>query len=570
MLSFNEKVQEDTGMRIIDLLPKKVKRMIYRNQHKDKYKAALLMMKALRKDPDVISRGLSKQRIQDIAADHFNLNHREFAKVLDRKTRYEEKSPARPQDDDSGWVEEFITEAPLGPADLAGKNNETGELRVEILKKLIKKGTPIKMVPGKGHKGDLYTVTDKKAALNALDKFTRDGKSFSLGTNDGKNVLSSHIFKSRLFGGEMAGAGPGTKITAETESAQALWCAAVTAEGKGKPFEHYTDEILSKHTNRAFTGGTNLKTMLAIKDEWKMSSYKSAQVLIKAGYINKGHTFHRDDRVMNGIYSIKKDAYRNSDLKNLNNDKWNPGDIWAVSKDYKEDDLPTDTIRGLNKHMLEQFNLRNVVGISLKGIMKGDGQFKEYNKEVPALTDNYKLERLQVKGAKRGTFWSTKECNITTKEGTILDLKANKNLGTMKIEIKGKGARGGSIGYGPVEDTADIVKLPKMRTNNDLIKLAKLITSPVGKNGKHDRKTLTARRDFYNRVSKYEKMTRKVWDEEIEKKDTQWVHAKLGGIEILDLVNNASTIKANRVVTRMINYAASKLEDSSVYVKVSE
>ena len=52
MLSFNEKVQEDTGMRIIDLLPKKVKRMIYRNQHKDKYKAALLMMKALRKDQE--------------------------------------------------------------------------------------------------------------------------------------------------------------------------------------------------------------------------------------------------------------------------------------------------------------------------------------------------------------------------------------------------------------------------------------------------------------------------------------------------------------------------------------
>ena len=111
MLSFNERVKEDTGMRVIDLLPKKVKRMIYRHQHQDKYKAALLMMKALRKDPDVISRGLSKQRIQDIAADHFGLDHREFAKVLDRKTRYEEKTPARPQDDDSGWVEEFITEA---------------------------------------------------------------------------------------------------------------------------------------------------------------------------------------------------------------------------------------------------------------------------------------------------------------------------------------------------------------------------------------------------------------------------------------------------------------------------
>ena len=568
MLNFKDSVKETTGMRIIDLLPKKVKRMIYRHQHSDKYKAALLMMKALRKDPDVITRGLSKDKIKAIAADHFGLNHREFDKVLDRKTRYEEKAPHK--DDDSGWVEEYINEAPLGPADLAGFHSVTKELRVDILKKLIKDGTPIKMVPNKGHKKDLFTVTDKKLALDGLDQFTRDGKSFSIGTNDGKNVISSHIFKSKLFGGEMAGAGPGTKATAETESAQALWCAAITAEGKGKPFEYYTDEILSKHTNRAFTGGTSLKIMLKIPDDWKMSAYKSAQVLIKGGFINKGMTFHRDDRVMNGVYSIKKDAYRNSDLKNLNNDKWNPGDIWAVSKDYNEADIPTDTIRGLNKYMLEQYNLRNLVGISLKGIMKGDGQFKEYNKEVPAPTDDYKLAKLQVKGAKRGTFWSTKECNITTTDGMTLDLKPNKNLGTMKIEIKGKSARGGSIGYGPVEDTAVIVKLPKMRSNADIVKLAKLITSPVGKNGKHDRKTLGARRDFYNRASKYEKMTRKVFDEEIEKKDTQWVHAKMGGIEILDMINNASAIKANRAVTRMINYAGSKLEDSSVYVKVSE
>ena len=107
MLQFNEKVKEDTQMRLVDLLPKKVKRMIYRVAHQDKYKGALLMMKALRKDPDVISRGLSKQKIQAIAADHFGLNHREFARVLDRKTRYEEKTPHK--DDDSGWVEEYIT-----------------------------------------------------------------------------------------------------------------------------------------------------------------------------------------------------------------------------------------------------------------------------------------------------------------------------------------------------------------------------------------------------------------------------------------------------------------------------
>jgi len=93
MLNFKEQVNETTGMRLVDLLPKKVKRMIYRVAHQDKYKGALLMMKHLRKDPDVISRGLSKHQIQSIAADHFGLNHREFAKILNRQTRYEEAPP---------------------------------------------------------------------------------------------------------------------------------------------------------------------------------------------------------------------------------------------------------------------------------------------------------------------------------------------------------------------------------------------------------------------------------------------------------------------------------------------
>jgi len=93
MQQFKEQVHETTQMRIIDLLPKKVKHMIYRIAHQDKYKGALLMIKHLRKDPDVISRGLSKKKIQDIAADHFKLNHREFAKILNRKTRYEEAPP---------------------------------------------------------------------------------------------------------------------------------------------------------------------------------------------------------------------------------------------------------------------------------------------------------------------------------------------------------------------------------------------------------------------------------------------------------------------------------------------
>ena len=557
MKSFRNQLKEDTS--VFDSLSNNAKQTIHQYKGQDKYKAALLMVESLKAE----LRGMSEQKIQTAAADHFNLSYKEFGELLARKARYERTMTQAYRSKPPGYfsANNFINEAPLGPGDLGGVNSDTGELRVDILKKLIKTGTPIKMVPGKGHKNDLFTVTDKILALDGLDKFTRDGKSFSIGTHDGKNVISSHIFKSKEFGGEKGGAGPGTKATAESESAQALWCAAVTGEGK-RTYEYFTNDILSKYTNRAFTGGTNLKTMLGIPDDWRKSSYLSAVVLLDNKFINKNMTFHRDDKNMNSIYAKKKDAYRNNDMKNLNNDKWNPGDIWAMTSDFNADNIPTDAVRSLNVYMLEEFIARRIVGISLKIVDKGTGTFKIYNKEVPVPTDDYKVDKLQVKGAVRGTFWSTKRGTITSKEGQKLEIAANKSFGTMKIEISGKGARGGGMGYGPIEDSIEIVKLPKLESQANLIKTAKLIADPSRKGDK-------ARRDFYNRINKFESMTRNEFDIEIEKKDAIWIHAKLGVITILEAFNNASATKANRLITRIINYAASKSEDASVYVKVS-
>jgi hypothetical protein len=64
-------------------------------------------------------------------------------------------------------------------------------------------------------------------------------------------------------------------------------------------------------------------------------------------------------------------------------------------------------------------------------------------------------------------------------------------------------------------------------------------------------------------------MTRKVFDEELAKKEAPWIHSKLGVVTIIEAFNNASTIKANRLVSRMINYAGSKSADSSAFVKIS-
>tara|TARA_B100000767_G_scaffold3662_1_gene3465 strand:- start:206 stop:694 length:489 start_codon:yes stop_codon:yes gene_type:complete len=58
--------------------------------HADKYKGALKMYRDLKKDKDVIRRGLSDIKIRGIAADAYRLGHKEFDKVLSKKTRYED------------------------------------------------------------------------------------------------------------------------------------------------------------------------------------------------------------------------------------------------------------------------------------------------------------------------------------------------------------------------------------------------------------------------------------------------------------------------------------------------
>jgi hypothetical protein len=99
---------DERNLGLVDLLPKKIKHAIYRIAHKDKYKAALNMYHQLKKNPDVKNRGLSDTQMKGIAADYFKLGHREFAKILDRKTRYEETSVLETLEKEMGDTDEFF------------------------------------------------------------------------------------------------------------------------------------------------------------------------------------------------------------------------------------------------------------------------------------------------------------------------------------------------------------------------------------------------------------------------------------------------------------------------------
>jgi len=214
--------------------------MIYRVAHQDQYKGALLMIKHLRKDPDVISRGLSKKQIQNIAADHFKLNHREFDKILNRQTRYEEAPPgmkdtvkkfkAKGMDDDEAFAlawsiynkKEDLTEA----STLSRGQLAKSPVRVDNFIKKVNAGKPFTLVGG----GEVVLHKDMAKGVQTADDIPNpkdvDGNTFSW----------NKLVKTAEFGGQGSSGEP---TGAEWE---ALIAVGVNRAVQGKAWRMDSDE----------------------------------------------------------------------------------------------------------------------------------------------------------------------------------------------------------------------------------------------------------------------------------------------------------------------------------------
>ena len=455
----------------------------------------------------------------------------------------------------------FLLEATnLTPGELkksATGGPNAGLSRLDILSDIVKKRDPLELI-----KGGTVVVANTQEVLASIEQFKKDGKSFSFEGDDGKTYSTSDLKKSKAFGGG-AGAGGGTKQTAIGEAAQCLWLASLLGEGYDKPIDYFTDDILSKYFKKISVGKTSLKEMLDIDDGWKTSSHLTAQFAISNNMVDRDMVFHRDDSVMTGVYKAKNIAFKNNDFKPLTDDKWNPGDIWAVEKGFSIKELNTSTVESFNDDILDLYLQKRLVGISLKKVSRGV-QAVEKNVERPPQTQDYKFKGGHIKALKRGEWYTTK-ANYITFEGGQVDLRANSAFGSHKSEIKGKGARGGGASWGVMQDAAVRIygKSKQLPKNSFLKKEAQAIA-------KGDKKA----------IAKFTKMLQ-VYDRSIlelnvikelknKKKDAAvWIHGKLGGLYVLDLIQKGGK-KANEFITQLVNYAGSSTSDSSAYVILKE
>ena len=252
---------------------------------------------------------------------------------------------------------------PMGNPEWEKPNSNTKVPRIDILKKLIKDGKPIELA-----KGGSFTVSDPDEAIKVIDAYVKaDYKvGFTLNATDGKVYKNTQIGKSKVFGGAGGGAGGGTANTKLTESHNALMISAMLEHGHNHDESFFTPDIL-KGAAKGIDVDEKLDKMLALEGPWFSSSYNISKLLCEKGYVKKGMKIYRGTKGMANIYAGKDIAFKNTGFKPLKDDKWNPGDIWAIDKSFSLKELKTSNITSYNKSLLEHFNTRRLVGISLKG-----------------------------------------------------------------------------------------------------------------------------------------------------------------------------------------------------------
>ena len=457
--------------------------------------------------------------------------------------------------------QEFLNEGTkLAPGELkksATGGPYVGKARTEILANKIRKQEPLTLA-----KGGEFLVTDTQAGLESIKQFEKDNKAFKLIGKNGAEISSSDLLKTKEFGGG-AGAGGGTKQTAIGESAQCVWMAAMLEIGAEMPIESFTDEVLTKAAKKASVGKTTLKEMLAIDDSWKISSYLTAQYAIKNRIIEKGMTFHRDDGLMKAIYEAKNKAFKNNDMRPLKDDKWNPGDIWVADADFKFKELNIATVEGLNDDILDLYLQKRLVGISLKKVDKGVTS-TEKNVERPPETEDYKYTSSEIKSRVRGEWYTNKGASIMF-QGGQLDLRANSAFGSHKVEIQGKGARGGGVGWGPITDASKRIYGKELPKNSAIKKEAQ----QIAKGDKKAIKNFTKLLQIADKKISEDEVIKAVSNLGSEKQAAVWIHGKLGGLYFIQQIAKGGQ-KANKFITQIINYAGSSTSDSSAYIKLSE
>jgi hypothetical protein len=348
--------------------------------------------------------------------------------------------------------------------------------------------------------------------------------------------------------------GAGAEVTALAESLQAYACA--TRQFLKKPLTDVT-QITKQTTGDAVADRTLEKCIKGLDAGWYHSVIVTANKIFEDVKPQGKYIFYRGGNLVSQIYGEFSKFRKDSGLSG--DDKWNPADIWMVKDRFKfKTDWPT--LQDYNNYIFNEFANKNLIGISLKKIPKGEATSKIFNNGKPLVAE--------FKGVKLGeNMFDSKDIYLQYmtegKEGEIQlrNFSSSPVTSSWQGEIKGKTAAGGKIGGGVVMNAA---------LENGISRSKLMIPSTFNT---HINKPSDLILKKFATMFKELSGTKKKVDELMaearirSKQDPTWWMSKFLGVHYVYTIIQEG--KQNDVVKWMYSYASSATKNSSIFIKYS-
>ena len=362
------------------------------------------------------------------------------------------------------------------------------------------------------------------------------------------------------------GSGGGAAATAIQEAAQCVYAAMRYYCGDK---EIYTEEDLKCGMDHVDVGGAKLEDIMGLPKEWKEGSQKGANEIFKE-VGGSGYMFVRGDRLLDDG-AIKKAFGRVKGQTNLSSeDKWNPADIWMAKKSevdaIKKHLDGENTIDCLNNALLQRFNDKSLIGISLKKI-EGTARMDIKNNQPAAVrkaNEKAKFEKYDL------TFLSSMDVYLYYGPGQFEKFQARNfggsSKGDWKLELKGKSAAQGKI------QGAVVIELLKNAgfTNISQFKIPTWAESAPG-SGAAQKKITNEIFDLLKKhnANNFDKSPKAAANNkaDIATQDKSWRYSKLAGLRFLDWLKHTCSDK-DMAMKEIYLYASSQSDKSSVYYKL--
>lgn len=196
------------------------------------------------------------------------------------------------------------------------------------------------------------------------------------------------------------------------------------------------DEAFKKYCKVDVSDKTLYDFAVDNQKTWVPAIINNAIALKKSKYLKKNYTYYRSVGVMKNVYDTFK-ALSSKDGIKLQDDKWNPGDIWASTLN----NIPSfESLGDYNYWISQQLKKGTLIGISLK---KSKGNPKVFY--INQSGDKKSIKFKQIKKPK--SIFNTGITIETSDSKVSLNVRSfrtsKKAAVTSELQIKGTGARHG-------------------------------------------------------------------------------------------------------------------------------